>query len=427
MWTGRTLDMNIEGVVGLARARGARLCAAFRELDTQRTGVINRTYLEALIHLSLARELNVAESQQLGRFLDKVTDKRENVEYDTFVQWLYAPDSKLSELVLSRASPHKGSIPADPRPLSGRTLARIVRHKAGVRSERSRDSSRDGKVRGCSPTDPRRGAMDPPRVESAWPSMGIARLSAWAEKGGLSVVSSQHAPRDPGPPQSKMQPRHNFPRARTRSSQGYRSRAWMPGKASTPATEAPSVESGGYPGSGGASPEDPWVRTATPQLPNLPDGSRPRGFSQGRKDRHLDISSPEAQRMEQKRQELIQENMRQQELQEYHYRCQKLEREHAATTADAWTVQVSSEAPRQPHPSQPSPEVIEIKEPPMGEHSHRSSVDERYEQQLQQELARQQQLELELRGDSAASISWLLDHHYFLMAQIHLFFWCLQS
>eukprot|EP00437_Effrenium_voratum_P065502 CAMPEP_0181498400 /NCGR_PEP_ID=MMETSP1110-20121109/54081_1 /TAXON_ID=174948 /ORGANISM="Symbiodinium sp., Strain CCMP421" /LENGTH=91 /DNA_ID=CAMNT_0023626469 /DNA_START=54 /DNA_END=326 /DNA_ORIENTATION=- len=91
--------MNIEGVVGLARARGARLCAAFREFDTQRTGVINRTYLEALIHLSLARELNVAESQQLARFLDKVTDKCENVEYDTFVQWLYAPDSKLSELV----------------------------------------------------------------------------------------------------------------------------------------------------------------------------------------------------------------------------------------------------------------------------------------------------------------------------------------
>ncbi|CAE7526677.1 SDH2-2 [Symbiodinium sp. KB8] len=92
-------------VVGLARARGARLCAAFREFDTQRTGVINRTYLEALIHLSLARELNVAETQQLARFLDKVTDKCENVEYDTFVQWLYAPDSRLSELVLSRTSP----------------------------------------------------------------------------------------------------------------------------------------------------------------------------------------------------------------------------------------------------------------------------------------------------------------------------------
>ncbi|CAE7320884.1 SDH2-2, partial [Symbiodinium microadriaticum] len=244
--------------------------------------------------------------------------------------------------------------------------------------------------------------MDPPRVESAWPSMGIAHLSAWAEKG---VVSSQLAPRDPGPPQTKMQPRHNFPRARTRSSQGYRSRACTPGKASTPATEAPSVESGGYPGSGGASPEELSVRTVTPLLPNLPDGSRPRALSQGLKDRHRDIASLEAQRMEQKRQELIQENMRQQELQEYHYRCQKLEREHAATKADAWTV--SSQASRQPNPSPPSSQVVKVTEAPIGEHSQRSSVDERYEQQLQQELARQQQLELELRGDSTASISWL--------------------
>ncbi|CAE7290282.1 unnamed protein product, partial [Symbiodinium pilosum] len=384
-------QMDIDGVVGLARARGARLCAAFREFDAQRTGVIHRTYLEALIHLSLARELSTAESQQLSNFLDKVTDKQENVEYESFVQWLYAPDSKLSELVLSR--PLKSTTPLDPRPLSGRTLARIVRHKAASRPEPSRRGrSQDGK--GGSPNDPRRGAMDPPRMESAWPSMGIARLSSFVERG---IVQG---PQDLGMPQSKMQPRYNFPRSRTRSSQGYRTRPRTPGKVSTPATEAPSVESGGYSGSGWVSPEE-LPRTPAPLLPDLNERPRQRASSQGQRpgfDVERSMHRPEERRIELRRQELLQENQHQQEMQEYHYRCQKLEREQAMKKEDVWEAWT---------PSQPARVVALAQAPPGAAPARRSSATERYEQQLQQELARQQQLELELQGDGAASLQWL--------------------
>eukprot|EP00913_Durusdinium_trenchii_P022090 g20758.t1 len=96
--------------------RGARLTAAFRDFDSKRrpetqgvgavgggeeaegdgiyrhrkgTGRIDRTFLEALIHLSVSRELTSAEARQLTEHLDHITDPHENVDYEAFVGWLY--------------------------------------------------------------------------------------------------------------------------------------------------------------------------------------------------------------------------------------------------------------------------------------------------------------------------------------------------
>eukprot|EP00434_Breviolum_minutum_P010168 symbB.v1.2.008975.t1/scaffold508.1/size221222/24 len=203
--------MSILQAAGLSR-RAAQLCAAFRDFDVKRTGRIDRTFLEALIHLSVDRELTSSEAQQLSNFLDGITDARENVEYEAFVGWLYAPDdSYMPELVLSRVS--RPNLQGQ-RPLSGRTLG----HVAKPSEARTSNSVSLAETRGAGYLTPATGqgaGVLPPRPATTWPSVGSARSSRLTPEPG--AVTSPRRPKS-------NEPRYNFPGSRARSGQGPRPR-----------------------------------------------------------------------------------------------------------------------------------------------------------------------------------------------------------
>ncbi|CAJ1353901.1 unnamed protein product, partial [Effrenium voratum] len=192
---------------GFPQQRRARLCAAFRDFDTRQSGKINRTFVEALIHLSVTRELTNPEEQQLSNLLDSITDADENVDYGAFVGWLHSPGSQLPELVLSQVGQPR--TPRGGRPLSGRTLANVVRHKVSGPVQARVGASLESRSTG------RSSPMQPPLATAAWPSIGVARSSRLAspEQERFPVPRPGQAIGKKGP----LERRRNFPGSRPRS------------------------------------------------------------------------------------------------------------------------------------------------------------------------------------------------------------------
>lgn len=363
--------------------RGARLTAAFRDFDSKRTGRIDRTFLEALIHLSVSRELTSAEARQLTEHLDHITDPHENVDYEAFVGWLYGGASRLPELVLS-----PGSNTGASRPLSGRTLRNVVRHKLHQEQElATREATRSAAESAATarpasertnytPGDGYKAGMGPPRSAPHWPSVGSARCSRLTspELAGMAMV---HTPRTPS-----TEPRRDFPGSRARSVQGRRPRALGP-MGEDPEAQSRTISRMG-------------AREEQTKSPALPAELRARQLRAKARAR----TAMDCQEQQTRRSEVIETSRRQQEVQQHRYYQEKLERsarEGDRRVADEELVDevVSAKAPRVGTTETAAP----VRAVPRAGHVDAGHVAAEYEERLQRELQRQQELELWLREE----------------------------
>eukprot|EP00435_Cladocopium_sp_Y103_P040017 s110_g10.t2 len=302
-------NMSILQVAGLSR-RAAQLCAAFRDFDVKRTGKIHRTFLEALIHLSVDTELTSSEAQQLSDFLDGITDACENVEYEAFVGWLYAPGSYMPELVRVSRPNQQGS-----RPLSGRTLRYVVRPKIprerGNAPNRTPTAQKPCSARASSAVagrgiryttpaaDGQAAGVWPPRPATTWPSVGSARSARLSQQGG----------RRASPCPKSNEPRYDFPGSRARSA-GARPKLGPP--------QEMDVNLRNECGSRrGYRLEEPW-KSPLPYLVS------PEGLARQLGVKALLRSDVERQEQQDRKQQVIEQTRKEQEIQQHRYYVEKL-------------------------------------------------------------------------------------------------------